>query len=54
MTVHLHFPEPENVCTTAPTSNEFEVSKSLSTLFSCSGGGTFNFSPSGNVVINGS
>ena len=41
---------PENICTAAPTSNEFEVSKSLSTLFSCSGGGTFHFSPSGNVV----
>ena len=25
---------------------------SLSTLFNCTGGGTFNFCPSGNVIIN--
>ena len=28
------------------------VERSLSTLFSCSAGGTFNFCPSGNVIIN--
>ena len=35
----------ENMCTEM-------VEKSLSSLFSCSNGATFNFCPSGNVVIN--
>ena len=33
-------------------SSAHKVERSLSTLFSCSAEGTFNFCPSGNVIIN--